>query len=66
MLIGDTIREYKIAEENFKGKKEDLVKELNTILEMLPFKVYGYDDDSIDSFYVTEKGEVRINWYCMD
>jgi len=66
MLISDMIRDYRIAEENFKEKKEKLVEELNTIFEMLPFKVYGYDDDAIDSFYVTEKGEVRINWYCMN
>lgn len=64
MLIGDMIREYKIAEEALKEKEEELVEELNTILKMLPFNVMDSEqkDHFIDYFYIDKCGQVRINW----
>ena len=62
MLIADMIREYQIAEEAFEDKKGELVHELNTILEMLPFKIYGEDYERINHFIVDEEGKVRIYW----
>lgn len=62
MPIADTIREYQIAEETFEEKKGKLVHELNTILEMLPFKVYGEDNERINYLTIDEEGKVRIYW----
>lgn len=68
MLLGDMIREYKIAEEAFMEKKEEIVKELNTIFGMLPFDVtdpeMGSEDENyhINYFYIDEQGQVRISW----